>query len=345
MVPLLLLLWVGRSSQQAECSSPECSSSRVVAGSSPTSGEYLLKATGDARCSDGCLYEKEGVSSSICFESSVSSGYTVSDISCSAATSTTATPTTTVTLPPNISASEVWEIDRTRFSPPTITQKGDWGVDEFCDVGAYAIAFQLYVAGLCDRRCLTDDDQALMGVRLTCADYDEHTGGGGATTTVEVSSTVAGPCDRRRGLTCDWKAQHACPSGTFLTESRYLSEYFHDTSETNAGAEFIDECPVGVVCRNITTSSSDPVGGMNVDMRCSDGSVLTGDGVMQGELPLVDGEQTSSWSSWTSCPPHYAICGIRSRVHQGETDDKSNLGQSEVLFHCCQLPPSFSGRI
>ena len=28
---------------------------------------------------------------------------------------------------------------------------------------------------------------------------------------------------------------------------------------------------------------------------------------------------------------------FRSRVHQGETDLKSNLGQTEVLFHCCQV--------
>ena len=91
--------------------------------------------------------------------------------------------------------------------------------------------------------------------------------------------------------------------------------------------------------------------------------------------------KTSSWSTWTTCPEGYAICGIRfmkwvafnlffaicwirfiiyfanvpymwnnvftsliflscffrSRVHQGETDLKSNLGQTEVLFHCCQV--------
>ena len=84
------------------------------------------------------------------------------------------------------------------------------------------------------------------------------------------------------------------------------------------------------VTRNITKSSSDPVGGMNLDMRwfislptqksitrwyqttkkilhksshvslkiymfeserCSDGVTLTGDGVTQSQLPLVDGEQ------------------------------------------------------
>ena len=34
-----------------------------------------------------------------------------------------------------------------------------------CPVGAYAVAFELLVAPLCDRRCLLDDDVGLMGIR------------------------------------------------------------------------------------------------------------------------------------------------------------------------------------
>ena len=29
---------------------------------------------------------------------------------------------------------------------------------------------------------------------------------------------------------------------------------------------------------------------------------------------------------------------IRTRVQEGETDDVSNLGQTEVILHCCQIP-------
>ena len=43
--------------------------------------------------------------------------------------------------------------------------RGDWGPDEYCPDGAYAAGFQLYVAPRCTRRCQTDDDVALMGVK------------------------------------------------------------------------------------------------------------------------------------------------------------------------------------
>ena len=55
------------------------------------------------------------------------------------------------------------------------------------------------------------------------------------------------------------------------------------------------------------------------------------------------------WSISITCVEYFShVCEIivqsislthffRSRVHQGETDLKSNLGQTEVLFHCCQV--------
>ena len=43
--------------------------------------------------------------------------------------------------------------------------RGEFGSVELCPVGAYAVAFQLLVAPLCDRRCLLDDDVGLMGIR------------------------------------------------------------------------------------------------------------------------------------------------------------------------------------
>ena len=43
------------------------------------------------------------------------------------------------------------------------------------------------------------------------------------------------------------------------------------------GATFT--CPPGPICRNETVSGSDPMGGLNIDMGCNDGTVILGDGV------------------------------------------------------------------
>ena len=45
------------------------------------------------------------------------------------------------------------------------------------------------------------------------------------------------------------------------------------------GATFEEVCPVGTICRNSTVQSSDPMGGLNLDMKCTDGAELIGDGV------------------------------------------------------------------
>jgi len=351
---LLLLLLLCHGSHQ------QCCPERVVAGASDKSGSYSLASSSEGRCPDGCLYNKQGSSTSYCFASnpefiaSCSSGNTVGlapspavnltpppNITVALGTEPTATTTTTLPTTTTTSVAQVWMMNRTRFTPPTISDKGTWGEDEFCEVGAYAIGYQLYVADVCVKRCNNDDDKALMGVRLFCAMYPHTTESAAATTS--ITSMIAEPCGRRSNLPCSWKSTQSCASPAFLTESRYLSEYFHDVTVTAAGAEFESSCEPGVVCRDITTSSSDPVGGMNVDMRCSDGTSLTGDGVQQSDLPLVGGVQTSSWSTWTTCPPNYAICGIKTKIHMGELDKISNLGQTELMFHCCQLPASFTG--
>ena len=45
---------------------------------------------------------------------------------------------------------------------------------------------------------------------------------------------------------------------------------------------------------------------------------------------------SSSSSSSPSSTSFWWI--IRTRVQEGETDDVSNLGQTEVILHCCQIP-------
>ena len=46
---------------------------------------------------------------------------------------------------------------------------------------------------------------------------------------------------------------------------------------TGEGAAFT--CPPGPICRNETVAGSDPMGGLNIDMGCTDGTELLGDGV------------------------------------------------------------------
>jgi len=222
-----------------------------------------------------------------------------------------------------ISPTEIWNINQTNFSPNTIAETGVWGEDEMCPEGGYAIAYQLYVAPLCQRRCETDDDVALMGVKLYCADYHDP-----VTIIQEITSSVMSPCERKRGETCKWMTIFRCPDGHYTRKSRYLSEFFHKYSNEEG---------------NSTMIASDPMGGMNLDMGCTDGTEIYGDGIKSEEVPPVDGVDTTEWSAWKGCPTNYAICGIRSKVHQGQTDRTSNMGQTEVMFHCCQLPPGVTG--
>lgn len=291
-----------------------CCAMRTVAGETLKSGIYNLKDGNDPRCPDGCLYSKDDLD--VCFKPNAQ--YITS---CDA----------------ELNYIDAWKMDQTFFSPPTIAETGDWGPDEFCPAGAFAASFQLYVAPRCDRRCTTDDDVALMGVKLYCADYNDP-----ATTIAEITSSVMSPCVRKRGYSCDWMETFFCPEGHFARKSRYLSEYFHDHTEEEEGATFEEICPTGTICRNSTIAASDPMGGLNMDMGCTDETEISGDGITQAEVPLIAGEVTTFWSDWNECPVGYAICGIRSKVHQGESDKASNLGQTEVLFHCCQLPSGFT---
>jgi len=335
---ILALLCITPSQTQNNSS---CCEMRTVAGDTGKSGTYNLKDGNDPRCEDGCLYSKDDLD--VCFRPNVEfiascDSSTTTTLITTTTTSTTTTTTTTTSTTTTVSHREIWKMNQTLFSPKTIAETGDWGPDEFCPEGAYAASFQLYVAPLCQRRCQTDDDVALMGVKLFCADYHDP-----ITIIQEITSSYMSPCVRKRGETCEWMTIFNCPQGHYARKSRYLSEYFHEHTDEEEGAVFVEECPEGTICRNSTLIASDPMGGMNLDMGCTDGTEISGDGIMPEEVPPVDGVDTTEWSDWLECPTNYAICGIRSKVHEGETDKTSNMGQTEVLFHCCQLPPGFTG--
>jgi len=191
------------------------------------------------------------------------------------------------------------------------------------------VAFELLVAPLCDRRCFLDDDVGLMGIRLSCADYHNP-----SVTVGVVSSRVAANFTRVGGgsaLGYGWKSKKACPGGRFINSARYLSEFFVLDSTTTVGANLT--CPTGVICRPPTSVGYDPSGGLNLGMRCIDLVTLPGDGISQTELP-----DFSSWSNFETCPDGSAICGIKSKVFEDQTDNVSNLGHTGVVFTCCRLP-------
>jgi len=218
---------------------------------------------------------------------------------------------------------------QTTITPISNSIRGEFGSTELCPVGAYAVAFQLLVAPICDRRCLLDDDVGLMGIRMSCAHYNDP-----SVTIGVVSSRVANNITRVGGgsaLGFGWKSLKACPGDRFLNSARYLSEFFILDSTTTGGANFT--CPDGIICRPPTSVGYDPSGGLNLGMRCVDLVTLPGDGIAQTEIP-----DFSSWSDFETCPGGYAICGLKSRVFEDQTDNVSNLGHTGVVFTCCRLP-------
>merc|ERR1712223_203151 len=354
-----------------------CCPERTVLGSDGSSGVYQLSSDSDTRCGDGCLYSKQdSADSAICFQpsssGSVTSGGPSPSASCPTSTtieaghlvsepgptvalastlaptsavnqgnnnnnnnntvtvailSTTTGTTTTTTTSLDLS---IWSI-QTTINPKSISMAGTWGPDEFCPFGSYATGIELKVAPLCTRRCRTDDDFAVGATRLTCAHYlapDTPVG------TVTSTESTAGRSGGGNSLGYSWFALQSCPSSTWITSSRYLSEVFI-TDNGGAGGTTV-ACPDGIICNGggSTAAGNDPVGGVNMDARCSDGTELLGNsGISAG-----DKAGYYSLSEWEECPTGSAVCGIRTRVQEGETDAVSNLGQTEIVLHCCQIP-------
>jgi len=168
--------------------------------------------------------------------------------------------------------------------------------------------------------------QGLQAVRIFCADL-----AGNALTSVTSDLGVL-PVRKGGGsrLGTKWGVNHTCPGSSRLVSASYLSHSFTPGTTTQDGSP----CPIGansIICRpSSTAASGDPAGGLNLDMRCSDGTELKG-----------DGESASSdriWGETASCPEGSAVCGIRSRLHQGFTDRTSNMGNTGLEFECCHLP-------
>lgn len=288
----------------------ECCNKKEVAGTNSKSGVYWLENSSESGCSDGCVYSKENESNQLyCFRSS-----NIYVIECS-----------------NDTKPDVW-LNQVIIEPKSITAMGTYGSIEYCPQSSYVTGLELEVAPLCQRRCIRDDDVALMGIRLYCANLDDTS----VETASVTSDVLTGYVRRFGGSLAGTKTttKQSCSSGNFLESAQYLSQFFISTEETNF-SNFT--CPTGIICSNINVARFDPIGGMNLNVRCSDSTVLNGAGTAQTESP-----DDSSWSDWKDCPTGYVMCGIQSRLSTGDgTDSVHNLGHTGVRFVCCELPAGY----
>jgi len=284
-----------------------CCNKKEVLGSTADSGTYWLDANNDTRCTDGCAYSKDGGSadSLYCFSGNK---YV---LNCSSEEKT------------------VWMTQAT-IIPTSLTNKGEFGEFEYCANEHYAVGFDLQYAPLCSRRCTKDDDVALMAIRLYCAKYDDT-----ATIVGTVTSDVTSGYARKFGGTSagiKWTTTQNCASGKFLHDTQYLSEHFEENTNEQTGAT----CPDGIKCSTSYSDVNDPVGGMNLNTNCTDGTTLNGAALAQTEKA-----DTATWSAWQGCETGFAICGLASKIYLSSEDNFHSLGHTGVSFACCQLPEGF----
>lgn len=308
--------------------STTCCNKKEIVGDSPESGVYWLVSSNETRCADGCSYSKDNITNIFyCFSdvTYVAGGAgveyvlppafngTVHVVDCSSVVRT---------------ADDNWAIQQV-IIPETITQGGTWGPREFCDSGSFATGFVLRYAPLCVSRCNFDDDTALMGIWLNCGPYNDTSQESGV-----ISSSVLPDYKRvgggsSKGFVSTTRLN--CPANSFLTQSQFLSEYYAG-EDTSGGIS----CPPNIICTSFS-STFDPIGGMNLNMKCSDGTQLNGTAVPQSERA-----DTSLWSGWTICPTGFAVCGIQTKVDAGTNNNVDALGIAQVSFSCCSLPPEFA---
>ena len=196
---------------------------------------------------------------------------------------------------------------------------GTWGDSEFCPENSWASGYQLRHEPSCGDIC---DDTELNAVKLFCATKDGQQ-------VAEVTS--------KKGGFGGWMANHSCDGDqSFINGVEFRSEKVdilrrvslqnnHHIQETKGKSKHLDE-----------------TAGNNVNMACSHGSVLPGDG---GDF--------GTWSDFEICSENEAVCGIRtlgnllrSFIHisffdllvedpQGVFTDDTSLNQ--IILYCCIL--------
>uniref|UniRef100_A0A8C2JAJ9 Vitelline membrane outer layer protein 1-like n=1 Tax=Cyprinus carpio TaxID=7962 RepID=A0A8C2JAJ9_CYPCA len=165
------------------------------------------------------------------------------------------------------------------------TNWGSWGSKDICPNGTYAAGFSLKVEQL--SHGFWGDNTALNGIRLHCIDPSK-----GLSSSYENYASVQSEV----GSWGQWTEIKWCPSG--------LLTAFQLRVESSQGIE-------------------DDTAANNIRFRCSQGSLLEGDGTNWGE-----------WGGWSSTCKGKAICGIWTQVEapQGMRDDTA-LNDASML--CC----------
>uniref|UniRef100_A0A8C2F2H0 Vitelline membrane outer layer protein 1-like n=1 Tax=Cyprinus carpio TaxID=7962 RepID=A0A8C2F2H0_CYPCA len=160
---------------------------------------------------------------------------------------------------------------------------GSWGQKEMCPSGTYAAGFSLKV----EYPIGNGDDTALNGIRLHCV---PKSNGLSASyyNFASVSSDV--------GSWGRWTDIKWCPSG-FLTAFQLKVE--------------------------VPQGKGDDTAANNILFRCSQGSLLTGDGTRWG-----------TWGGWSQTCQGKGICGIKTRIEkpQGSGDDTA---LNDASMFCC----------
>ena len=98
-----------------------------------------------------------------------------------------------------------------------------------------------------------------------------------------------------------WVGRLSCKNtGQFLKAAQFKSEKWHRNADDTAGN--------------------------NLNMKCTDGEVLKGDGERFGE-----------WSDFVACPSDTIICGIRTKLEKSEGVDVDDTMLNAVSFYCCTM--------
>ncbi|XP_067279603.1 vitelline membrane outer layer protein 1 homolog [Pseudorasbora parva] len=127
------------------------------------------------------------------------------------------------------------------------------------------------------------DDTALNGIRLLCADRSKG-----------VLRDLF-PTESHSGFWGDWTRDKFCPSG-YLTAFQLRVEPYQ--------------------------RSGDDTAVNNVRFKCTDGTVLEGDGTSWGD-----------WGEWSGTCGARRICGLSTKVERKQLGDDTAL--NDALMYCC----------
>ena len=102
------------------------------------------------------------------------------------------------------------------------------------------------------------------------------------------------------------------------------------------GCEKEKEFLVGYRFRSEVRSSNadDNWFGENIDIKCQKGDVLKGEDFVLDHGKLANDGQ---WSSWGSCKPGSAICGIKTKIYPKQSAGYDDVGLTDITFLCCKL--------